>query len=202
MTIQPGDDATAFVEVWHEFTIACAQTVAPEATYQAWLAHFAINRFGLLRVVREVDFGSRHLGPEAGLSFTGHNLMVDVVILREPTVNLPRRVALDDRSGLARLHTFSVITELKVASTQIEGMDYGEVARDFKKLSAILDAAQDRYPDSPIPAAFVGVFANHQRARFNFDLLRDKVTKLRVRSDVQLLMFDSTGRFEPTEVTS
>src|SRR4051794_533918 len=91
-------DAATYVEVWHEFTAACAQTVAPEATYQAWLAHFAINRYGLLRVVPEVDFGSRHLGQDAAVSFAGHNLMVDVVILREPTVNLPRRVALDDRS--------------------------------------------------------------------------------------------------------
>jgi len=58
---RPGEDAAVFVEVWSELVAACAPTTASEATHQAWLAHFAINRFGLLRVVREVDFGSRHL---------------------------------------------------------------------------------------------------------------------------------------------
>lgn len=81
-------------------------------------------------MVREVDFGARHLGTVAAQYFTGHNLMVDLLILREPVVNLPRRAALaqkklpdgtpNPRSGLARLADFSVITELKVSATQME----------------------------------------------------------------------------------
>ena len=35
------------------------RTVAPEATYQAWLAHFLMEQVEVLRVVREVDFGSQ-----------------------------------------------------------------------------------------------------------------------------------------------
>ncbi|GAA5031813.1 hypothetical protein GCM10023258_30310 [Terrabacter aeriphilus] len=87
---------------------------APEATYQAWLAHFAIGRLTPLHVVREVDFGARYLGPGAGVHFRPlGNLMVDMLILRQPIVHLPRRSALaardlpdgapNPRSGLARL---------------------------------------------------------------------------------------------------
>jgi hypothetical protein len=53
---------------------------------------------------------------------------------------------------------FSVITEQKVAPTQIEGMDYTEVVRDFENLSAILEAAEAQYPDLPLTRAYVGVF--------------------------------------------
>ena len=73
----------------------------------------------------------------AAQRFRGSNLMVDLLVLREPVVNLPRRAALatkdlpdgapNPRSGLARLKDFSVITELKVSASQIEGLDYTEV---------------------------------------------------------------------------
>lgn len=194
--------AAVFEAAWDDFTQACATTVAPEATYQAWLAHFVIERLDLLRVVREVDFGARHLGPLAAQHFTGHNLMVDLLILREPVVNLPRRAALAEkklpdgtpnpRSGLARLADFSVITELKVSATQMEGLDYGEVLRDFRKLSAILDAAEAQYPDRPLPAAYVGVFGNRVRPKFNFGLLASKIDEAGVRPDVKLLKFETT----------
>ena len=193
--------AAAFEAAWEDFTRVCATTIAPEATYQAWLAHFVIQRLDLLRVVREVDFGARHLGPVAAQHFPGHNLMVDLLILREPVVNLPRRAALaqknlpdgtpNPKSGLARLADFSVITEFKVSASQIEGLDYGEVLRDFLKLSAILDAAERQYPDRPLPAAYVGVFANQVRPRFNFALLASKIHESGVRDDVRLLQFET-----------
>ena len=189
--------AQLFEEAWRELTKTCANTIAPEATYQAWLAHFVIERLDLLRVVREVDFGTRHLGASAQEHFKGTTLMVDVLILREPIVNLPRRAALgqkllpggtpNPRSGLARLKDFSVITELKVSATQMGGLDYGEVLQDFRKLSYILDAAEDQFPGQPLPAAFVGVFDNHPKRRFNFDLLQQRLEQASVRPDVQLL---------------
>jgi hypothetical protein len=119
--------AEAFEQAWAEFTTTCSGTIAPEATYQAWLAHFMIQRVGLMHVVREVDFGARHLGDTTG-RFRGSNLMVDLLVLREPVVDLPRRAALaqqdlpdghpNPRSGLGRLKDFTVITELKVSATQ------------------------------------------------------------------------------------
>ncbi len=189
--------AAAFEAAWADFAAACSDTVAPEATYQAWLAHFLMQRLGVLHVVREVDFGARHLGPEAARTFPGHSLMIDIVLLREPIVALPRRAALADpmlpdgspnpSSGLGRLRDFSVISELKVDSTQIEGQDYGEVVRDFVKLSRIIDAAEHTHPEHPTPSAFVGVLANHRRRPFNFDHLARKLEQAHVRPDIRLL---------------
>lgn len=200
---QDGDDDAAFIAAWHDFASECADTVAPEATYQAWLAHFAIQRLGVLRVVREVDFGARHLLPEASVLFSGHNLMVDVVLLRKPIVQLPRRAVLADpllpdgspnpKSGLQRLADFSVISELKVGATQMEGLDMTEVVRDFQKLSAILNAAKGHYPDHPLPAAFVGILDNHPRRRFNVARLRTKLAELDIGSEVRPLIFTGDG---------
>lgn len=196
--------AHAFEESWQALTERCSATIAPEATYQAWLAHFIIERLDLLRVVREVDFGARHLGEAAQEHFRGSNLMVDVLILRKPIVNLPRRAALgqkslpggepNPRSGLARLKDVSVITELKVSATQMEGLDYGEVLQDFRKLSYILRAAKNQYPKNPLPAAFVGVLDNHPKRRFNFDLFRDRLAQADVRPDVKLLQHSAASR--------
>ncbi len=138
--------AAAFEAAWQDLGVNCAETVAPEATYQAWLAHFLIQRLGVLHVVREVDFGAKYLGEQAAVLFGGSSLMVDILVLRQPVVQLPRRAALADetlpggepnpRSGLKRLGDFSVITELKVHSTQAEGLAQAQVVRDFLKLSA------------------------------------------------------------------
>ena len=191
----------AFEAAWRDLAEHCHDTVAPEATYQAWLAHFTIGRLTPLHVVREVDFGARYLGPAAAPHFRPvGNLMVDMLVLRRPIVHLPRRAALgardlpdrapNPRSGLARLADFSVITELKVSATQMDGLDYGEVVRDFRKLSAILDAAEAAHPDRALPAAYVGVFANAAGPRFNVDRLRRKVADAELRPDVLLAAFD------------
>ena len=127
--------------------------------------------------------------------------MADLLILRQPLVNLPRRAALavanlpdgqpNPKSGLARLKDFSVITELKVSATQLEGLDYTEVVRDFEKLSAILDAAEQQYPANPLPAAYVGVFNNRVEPRFNFEHLQKRLDAVEIRPDVRLLTFDA-----------
>ena len=61
-----GDSAPGrFERAWAKFGETCFQTVAPEATYQAWFAHFLMEEFDVLQVVREVDFGARYLDQEA-----------------------------------------------------------------------------------------------------------------------------------------
>jgi len=192
--------ANAFRDAWDEFTATCADTVAPVATYQAWLAHLMIQRVGLMHVVREVDFGARHLDPATRDYFHCANLTVDLLVLREPVVRLPRRVALVDptlpegapnpRSGLGRVGDFSVIVELQVAATQTDDLDHGEVVRDFRKLSAILDAAERCYPPRPLPAAFVGVLVNKERSRFSFERLAARLAGPPIRRDITLLSFD------------
>ncbi|GAA2037598.1 hypothetical protein GCM10009740_31850 [Terrabacter terrae] len=74
------------------------------------------------------------------------------------------------------------------------GLDYGEAIRDFRKRSAILDAAEAAHPGSTVPAAYVGVFANAAKPRFNIALLRDKLERADLRPDVLLTAFDwATG---------
>lgn len=86
---------------------------------------------------------------------------------------------------------FSVITELKVSVTKVGGLDYGDVLRDFRKLAAILDAAEAQHPSKPLPAAYVGVFANRHKPRFDFALLERKVRDAGIRPDVRLLKFEA-----------
>jgi hypothetical protein len=86
---------------------------------------------------------------------------MDLLVLREPVVNLPKRTVLGERnrlgrernprSGLARLQDFSVITALKVATTQVKGLGYTKLVEDFEKLSSILNAAHLQYADGPAP---------------------------------------------------
>ena len=193
--------AMVFEDAWRDLASQCHDTIAPEAAYQAWLAHFAIRRLTPVQVVREVDFGARYLGEAAGSPQTA----------RKPHGGSPAVAGTDcepaspcstgssplpdgtvnPRSGLGRLGDFSVITELKVSATQIEGLDYGEVVRDFRKLSVILAAAERDYPDHRLPAAYVGVFANARRPRFNFDLLRHKLADARLRPEVHMAAFET-----------
>ena len=86
-----------------------------------------------------------------------------------------------------------MITELKVSATQIEGLDYTEVVRDFEKLSAILDAAETQYPGTPLPPPTSGIFNNRRKPRFNFDHLAKRLADVEVRPDVRMLMFDTAA---------
>ena len=203
--------AGVFEDAWREMAGQCHDIVAPEATYHAWLAHFTMAHLSPLHVVREVDVGARHLPPTAAAHVRPvGSLTVDLLTLRRPMVRWPRGAALgteerpdgpgNPRSGLARLADFSVITELEVAATQRTALRYGEVVRDFQKLTAIMNAAEAAHPDHPLPAAYVGVFVNATRPVFSFDLLRRRLREADLRPDVLLAAFDArTGEvsFEP-----
>ena len=201
------DEFSRFVAAWNSFGAACSDTVAPEATYQAWFAHFLMEQFGVLQVVREVDFGSRHLDPDDQKRFTGHNLMLDIMILREPIVDLPRRatlgpahsdVAPNRRSGLGRLKQFAIISELKVGSSQSLGLGYREVVRDFHKLDAILRAAQRDYPGNPAPFAVMCILDNNEDHRLNRTHLGNLLTKSSIRSSIHPLICPATPELEWT----
>lgn len=200
-----------FEDAWRELAAQCHDTVAPAATYQAWLAHFTMDHLTPLHVLRDVDFDARHLLPGAArhLRPVG-NFKVDMLTLRRPIVRVPRGAFLgahdlpdgpgNPRSGLARLADFSVISELRVTGTQMSRLGYAEVVGDFQKLSVILDAAEVAYPDQPLPAAYVGIFVNVTKPVFSFDLLRRRLREAHVRPDLQLAAFDlPTGEvsFDP-----
>lgn len=186
----------AFARGWERFAAECSATVAPEATYQAWLAHFLMAQFGVLRVVREVDFGSRYLDPETAAAFPGHNLMLDVMVLRAPLVNLPRRAHLaraapEDplvKSGLSRLQDFAIVCEMKVGSTQGNGVAIGSIVRDVRKLDALLRAGAGHYPGIDPPVAVMVVLDNHPTKALNRQELVRQIAREVPGTPVQTLI--------------
>jgi hypothetical protein len=186
-----------FRAAWQVFAITCCEAVAPEATFQAWFAHYLISQFGIDRVAREPDFGNRRIVSDYGAHFANSNsVMVDVVVTRTAGIHLPRRSSLTDRSGAERLPDLAVISELKVASTQGEGLDNSEVCRDFWKLSMLLDAADSRANNDPavrVPLAYVCVLDNHGKRRFGFDWLETRLAKERFDPRVTLLRHSIEG---------
>ncbi|MCX6433953.1 MAG: hypothetical protein NTX29_14670 [Actinobacteria bacterium] len=197
------DDIIRFETAWNAFATACSDTVAPEATYQAWFAHFLMEHFDPLQVVREVDFGSKYLNEslEDLDRFPGSNLMLDVMILRDPMVDLPRRSTLgprhsdvtpNPRSGLCRLKRFTIISELKVGSSQGLGLGYRELVRDFHKLDAILRAVQRDHPEDPLPISVMCILDNNTSHRLNRAHLDDLLEGASIRSPIRVLLHPET----------
>lgn len=197
-----------FIAAWDGFAAQCSNTVAPEATYQAWFAHFLIEQFGLLSVVREVDFGARHLIVEDQTLFDGQNLRLDVCVLCQPIVYLPHRSALGPRStpegyaarsGLGRLPDLAVISELKVASTVTHRLPYSAIVRDAKKLQAILKAGRqfDVNRNQPMPQAYLCVLDNHPTWRLNRSLLDSRLAQEGPLDDVHVLVHSRHAPAKP-----
>lgn len=192
------DSLTLFEAGWERFCALCFDTVAPEATYQAWFAHFLMEQFDVLQVVREVDFGSKHLHASDQSRFTGSNLLLDIMILREPHVSLPRRALLgprdptrlpNERSGIGRLGEFLIISELKVGSTQDRGLEYSLVLRDIHKLDALIRAAQHDYPSNPVPTAVMCILDNNSRHRMSREHLATRLQEHPPQTAIQTLIY-------------
>lgn len=183
---RPGEDVAAkFTAAWEVFSRTCTAAVAPEATFQAWFAHYLISQFGIDRVAREPDFGVDHLGPPWRARFPGQSVMVDIVVTRTPGIDLPRRALLvEDRTGTRRLADLAVISELKVASTQGEGLDYTEVCKDVWKLSMLLGEADRHGLEAPL--AYVCILDNAKR-RFRLSHLHHRLVENPFDARVHLL---------------
>lgn len=172
-----GEDVGAKFEAgWQVFSRTCSGSVAPEATYQAWFAHYLISQFGIDRVAREPDFGHHTFRSDLRSHFGGHSVMVDLVITREPGIWMPRRSHRPDpdNSGASLLDDLAVISELKVASTQGLGLDHTSVAKDVWKLSMLLEEAGHR--EMHVPLAFACILDNNIEHPYNRSHL-DKVLK-------------------------
>ena len=168
----PEPVARKFQAAWVVFSRTCAPSAAPEATYQAWFAHYLISQFGIDRVAREPIFKHRDFSSEYRQLIPGGEVKLDAVITRRPGIEMPHYAHRHGHaSGIDLLSDLAVISELKVSSTQGEGLDHTEVCRDFWKLSMLLDEA-DRL-DIAAPLAFVCVLDNHPRKRYNLEWLLD-----------------------------
>lgn len=182
-----------FRAAWEVFSNTCASSIAPEATYQAWLAHYLISQFGIARVAREPIFKHAHFESDYRKHFAGSGeVRLDAVVNRVPGINLPHYAHRGDSvGGLESISELAVISELKVSSTQGDGLDHTEVCKDFWKLSMLLDEA-DRVGIA-VPLAFVCILDNHPRKRYRLNhLLERRLVDDPADPRVQLL-FHSIG---------
>ena len=80
-----------FVAAWEVFAQTCGQYLAPEATYQAWFAHYLISQFGVDRVAREPGIKHEHFREVRWRDkVKGSHVRLDAVVTRAPGVHLPR----------------------------------------------------------------------------------------------------------------
>ena len=181
-----------FRAAWEVFARTCSAAVAPEATFQAWFAHYLISQFGIDRVAREPIFKHRHLGSTWQSLVPGGEVKLDAVVLREPGVNLPHYVhragtSAEDTTGMATLAELAVISELKIGATAGGGLDHREVAQDVYKLSLLLEEASRRGVEPPL--AYVCILDNNARKRYRRDGLEKRLAAVPQHEAVQILWF-------------
>lgn len=163
-----------FEAAWEVFAMTCGSYLAPEASYQAWFAHYLISQFGIDRVAREPVVHIRNLPEnEHTMTFGGKSeIRLDAVVTREPGIMMPhyanRLAKAVDGTGLGLLNHLDVISELKVAASQTNGLDFPEVKRDIYKLRMLFHARREEYGESKQPLAYLCVLDNHPK-RKKFD---------------------------------
>lgn len=151
--------ARKFEAAWDVFARTCGGAVAPEATFQAWFAHYLISQFGIDRVAREPIFKHKDIGSTWQHVVPGGEVKLDAVVLREPGVDLPHYVHRGgNRDGMHTLGDLAVISELKVSSSGGGGLDHKEVAQDAYKLSLLLEQADKLGIAAPL--AYLGILDN------------------------------------------
>lgn len=190
-----------FLAAWRVFGQTCGHYIAPEATYQAWFAHYLISQFGIDRVAREPGVKKKHFQKTPWFEkVTGDQIRLDVVVMRTPGVHLPHIASsLDpapDRSGLVRLRRMAVISELKVTATQGEGHSHSEVARDAYKLSMLLDELS-RSGAERLPLAYLCVLDNHPNKIYRKVELEKRFAKLELHPGVKVEVFNLPEEMRP-----
>jgi hypothetical protein len=179
-----------FRAAWEVFARTCASAVAPEATFQAWFAHYLISQFGIDRVAREPIFKHKDLGSTWQTLVPGGEVKLDAVVLREPGVNLPHYVrrpgaTSSDVTGMATLGDLAVISELKIGATAGGGLDHREVAQDVYKLSLLLEETEKRGIRSPL--AYLGILDNNPSKRYRREGLDRRLAAVAHHHGVKIL---------------
>jgi hypothetical protein len=187
------DVAAKFEAAWEVFARTCANAVAPEATFQAWFAHYLISQFGIDRVAREPIFNHRHADSMWQALVPGGEVKLDAVVLRQPGVNLPHYVHRPadadgdrDRTGMATLADLAVISELKVAATAGKGLHHRQVAQDVYKLSMLLEQAERRNIQPPL--AYLGILNNNVGHSYDRAGLDNRLAAIPHHPDVRILI--------------
>lgn len=188
----------AFEAAWARFAGECADAVAPEATFQAWFAHYLMECFGRARVAREPIFKHRHIDSPWRAMVPGGEVKLDVVTLRTAGVPLGHYVSRPEPegTGLAVLGRLAAISELKVASTTVGGLTHRSVAQDIHKLSMLLDVAATYGITAPV--AYACVLDNHPTRRYSWRGLEQQLRRLPPHVGVRLLTHPEPGAIDPS----
>ena len=178
-------DAEKFEVAWSEFAPSVADAIMNEATFQAWWAAYLTKHFELRRVVREIDFNPRRSTSEHAARFNTR-VALDVAIARTTTAQLPNRSygkqlasecenfdPVTWRGGWPRLNDLSVVSEFKVGSSAMNGVNYGQLELDYVKLSMILHEA-----GTTGLTAFMCILDNHPTKRINRKNIANRVQDL------------------------
>ena len=186
------DVAAKFEAAWEVFARTCANAVAPEATFQAWFAHYLISQFGIDRVAREPIFKHLHANSKWQALVPGGEVKLDAVVMRTPGVNLPHYVLRppDKDGGLTGMMTLAdlaVISELKVAATAGGGLHHRQVAQDVYKLSMLLEQAELRGIQPPL--AYLGILDNNVGRNYRRPGLDKRLDAIPHHPAVRILMF-------------
>lgn len=200
LSARVGEDAgRKFEAAWDVFAATCGHHVAPEATFQAWFAHYLISQFGIDRVGREPIFriGSFMESPWKAKCGRSGEVRLDAVVTRAPGIQLPHYAGVvrsPDGTGLAVLEQLAVIAELKVGSTGARGLDHAEVTRDVWKLSMLLDEFEVGHPGAHAPLAFACVLDNHPTKRYSRQKLGEHLAALKAHPGVRVLFARAAAR--------
>lgn len=165
-----------FEAAWTVFVQTCAHFWAPEASFQAWFAHYLISQFGIDRVAREpiININS-FTDSELKARIGGGEVRLDAVVTRNPGIVMPhyanRIGKASDESGLGLLKELAVISELKVGATVQGGLSNRSLRRDVDKLLLLLDEYQTLHDAEP-PLAYVCVLDNHSHQQHNGDEIK------------------------------
>lgn len=165
-----------FEAAWTVFARTCGHFWAPEASFQAWFAHYLISQFGIDRVAREpiiniTGFPASDLKSSLG----GGEVRLDAVVTRHPGIVMPhyanRIGKASDESGLALMKELDVISELKVGATVQGGLNNKALRRDVDKLILLLTEFQASHESSP-PLAYLCILDNHARKHHDGDSIK------------------------------
>ncbi|WLQ06108.1 hypothetical protein [Arthrobacter oryzae] len=169
--------AVEFEAAWTVFARTCGHFWAPEATFQAWFAHYLTSQFGIDRVAGEPIININGFpGSELKAKVGGGEVRPDAVVTRHPGIVMPhyanRIGRASDESGLGLLKELAVISELKVGATVQGGRSNKSLRRDVDKLLLLLEEYQATH-DTELPLAYVCVLDNHARRQHSGDEIKD-----------------------------
>jgi hypothetical protein len=190
------DVAAKFEAAWEVFARTCSKAIAPEATFQAWFAHYLISQFGIDRVAREPVFKHLRAGSKWQALVPGGEVKLDAVVLGEPGVGLPHYVyRLPDKdgglTGMMTLADLAVISELKVAATAGQGLQHRQVAQDVYKLSMLIEQAEKRELQPPL--AYLGILNNNADHSYSRAGLEKRFEAIPHHPAVQILLFPASA---------